>query len=60
MDRGIASSEEGGLEVTRAQVLPTVLMFIDTCAGIVYLAHGDLKKFVYWIAAAVLTYTVTY
>lgn len=46
--------------MTTAQILPTVLIVIDTMAGIVYLSQGDSKRCIYWIAAAVLTATVTY
>lgn len=42
------------------KIFPTVLMAIDVLAGIVYLCHGDLKRCVYWLAAATLTATVTY
>lgn len=42
------------------QYLPTALIAIDTLAGIVYLCGGDCKKAVYWIAAAVLTWCVTF
>jgi len=42
------------------KVLPTLLIVIDIMAGMVYLLDGDLRRFTYWIAAAVLTATVTY
>ena len=41
-------------------IFPLVLIGIDLCAGFVYLASGDIKKFIYWIAAAVLNITVTF
>ena len=43
-----------------SQILPCVLMSIDIGAGIVYACHGDWRRFVYWVAAAVLTATVTF
>ena len=46
--------------MSRAQMLPTVLIAIDVVSGLVYAAHGDLKRCIYWLAAAVLTATVTY
>lgn len=46
--------------MTAAKILPTVLMLIDIGAGIVYLCGGDVRRFVYWIAAATLTATVTF
>ena len=42
------------------KLFPTVLMTLDVIAGVVYLCHGDVKRCVYWLAAAPLTATVTY
>ena len=42
------------------QILPTILMAIDLGAGIVYAFHGDLRRAVYWAAAATLTASVTF
>ena len=39
---------------------PTILIVLDVAAGFVYLSGGDVRKFVYWIAAAILTTAVTY
>lgn len=39
---------------------PTALMVQNLCASVVYFSGGDWKKGIYWIAAAVLTWTVTY
>ena len=41
-------------------ILPTILITIDIAAGVVYLCHGDIRKTVYWFAAAVLTAAVTF
>lgn len=46
--------------MTRAQIFPTVLMTLDILAGIFYAIEGDWKRLVYWLAAAVLTATVTF
>lgn len=35
------------------------LIILDVGAAIVYLAHGDIRRSIYWTAAAVLTATVT-
>lgn len=43
-----------------AKILPTCLIVIDVAAAIVYLLGGDVKRCVYWLAAATLTATVTY
>jgi len=42
------------------KLFPTVLICLDVAAAIVCVAHGDLRHFIYWISAAVLTATVTY
>ena len=41
-------------------MLPTLLIIIDVCAGAVYLCHGDVRKTIYWLAAAILTAAVTF
>ena len=40
--------------------LPMLLIIIDVLAAIVYAAHGDIRRTIYWFAAAVLTATVTF
>ncbi len=42
------------------QILPTLLIVIDLGASVVYLCGGDLRRVIYWIAAAVLTASITY
>ena len=42
------------------QILPTVLMSIDIAAGLVYLVSGNVRLFMYWVAAATLTACVTF
>ena len=41
-------------------IFPLVLIILDVLAGVVFLCHGDIKKFIYWMAAAVLNITVTF
>ena len=41
-------------------IFPSVLIILDVLAGAVFLCHGDIKKFIYWMAAAVLNITVTF
>lgn len=41
-------------------IFPTILIVLDVCAALVYLSGSDYRKFVYWIAAAILTAAVTY
>jgi hypothetical protein len=42
------------------KLLPTILMIIDFGAALPYFCCGDWKRGVYWIAAGVLTWSVTY
>ena len=41
-------------------IFPTTLIILDICAAGVYLFGGDVKKSIYWIAAAVLNVCVTF
>lgn len=38
---------------------PTVSICLNIGSAVVYLCHGDTKRTIYWLAAAVLTATVT-
>lgn len=42
------------------RLFPTVLIILDVAAAMVYVAEGDARRFIYWMAAATLTATVTY
>lgn len=42
------------------KTLPTVLIIIDVCAALAYIPCGDWRRVTYWLAAAILTYTVTW
>ena len=46
--------------MTTKQIFPVILILLDIGAAGVYLSHGDWKKFIYWMAAATLTATVTF
>ena len=41
-------------------IFPMALILLDIGAAAVYANCGDIKKAVYWIAAAVLNITVTF
>jgi len=41
-------------------IFPITLIVLDFGAGIVYGISGDIKKMIYWFAAAVLNITVTF
>lgn len=45
------------------RILPTILTVIDVLAAIAYAVHGgaaEWRMVVYWLAAAVLTFVVTW
>ena len=42
------------------KIFPTILMALDFCAAVPYAVKGDMKMLVYWIAACVLTFSVTW
>jgi len=42
------------------KILPTVLVVIDLLAAIGYVPTGEWRRVVYWLAAATLTYVVTW
>ena len=42
------------------KVFPSVLIALDVAAAVVHAACGDWRRFIYWLAAATLTATVTF
>ena len=42
------------------KIFPCVLIVLDLGAAVVYGINGDWRKVVYWIAAAVLSASVTF
>ena len=42
------------------RLFPTILMVLDVCAAAGYAAAHDWRRVIYWLAAAVLTASVTY
>ena len=46
--------------IPREKILPTVLIAIDLLAALGYVPTGEWRRVVYWVAAGVLTYTVTF
>lgn len=48
------------MKIKPEQVMPLILIAIDVIAAIVYLWQGQPKKSIYWIAAAVLNWAVTF
>lgn len=47
-------------ETMSKYIFPIALIVLDVCAAGVYLACGDIKKAIYWLAAAVLNICVTF
>jgi len=41
------------------KLFPIILIILDILAASVYAANGDIRRSIYWLAAAVLTITVT-
>ena len=41
-------------------ILPTIVIAISLCAGIVFIMTNDYKMAIYWISAGVLNASVTY
>ena len=41
-------------------IFPIILILLDIGAGIAYGINGDIKKLIYWFAAAVSSITVTF
>lgn len=48
------------MKIKPEHIFPLLLILIDIVAAIMYFVKGDTKSGVYWIAAAVLNYTVTF
>lgn len=46
--------------MTRERILPTMLIVIDLGAALGYIPTGEWRRVVYWVAAAALTYVVTW
>lgn len=41
-------------------ILPTIMIALNVGAATVYAFDGDMRKVIYWLAAAVITAAVTY
>lgn len=47
-------------EIQMTKIFPIILMALDLCAAVAYACNCDWKRTIYWIAAAMLTATVTF
>lgn len=43
-----------------SRLLPAILIVLDVLAAAVWWSHGDMRKVIYWLSAAVLTASVTF
>ena len=41
-------------------IFPSILILLDFGAAVMYAVNGGLKKVVYWLAAAMLNFCVTF
>ena len=55
-----AAQYRSARKVRGAQIFPTILIALDVLAAAVYGQSSDIRKVIYWLAAAVLTAAVTY
>ena len=44
----------------RTKFFPAIMIVLDLCAAWMWAQDGDTRKAIYWVAAAVLTATVTF
>lgn len=49
-----------GVKMKKEYIFPLLLIILDVGAAGLYAFDGDIKKAVYWIAAAVLNICVTF
>lgn len=42
------------------KLFPTILIVLDICAALGYMATNDWRKVIYWLAAGILSAAVTY
>ena len=42
------------------RTMPTIMIVLSLLSAIGYIPSGNWRQVAYWLAAAVLTYTVTY
>lgn len=42
------------------RLFPAILIVLDLCAALGWCLHGDIRRMIYWIAAAVLTASITF
>jgi hypothetical protein len=53
-------SWQSGVHMEPTKLFPIVLIALDLMASAVYAYHWDIRRTIYWFAAAVLTAAVTF
>ena len=48
------------MKIKPEQILPILLIIIDVLAAVVCFIQKDIRRGIYWLAAAVLNVTVTF
>lgn len=46
--------------MNKTYILPIILMVIQAGCAVVYLADGQIKRMIYWLAATILIAAVTF
>lgn len=54
------SSGREGVIAVNDRIFPTIHIIVSIAAAAVYWTKGDIRKIIYWLAAAALTTVVTY
>lgn len=52
--------DEEVMTVHRTQIFPLILIVLMMCAGLMYAADGNMRKMIYWMAAAILNLAITF
>ena len=47
-------------EMRIERIFPIALIVLDVLAAVVYATQGDMRRMTYWLAAAVLTTSITF
>lgn len=42
------------------KLFPILMICLSICSSLIYLINKDYKHFVYWLAASIMTYVVTF
>ena len=48
------------MTMPKEKIFPTILIVLDVAAAMGYIPTGEWRKIIYWIAAGLLTYCVTF